>query len=125
MELNEAIEVTALTEYLEEQSDPEDDRFVFSYQITIRNHADQDVTLLSRHWYVTNGHGDMQEVDGEGVVGEQPCIPAGGEFVYSSGSVMSTSVGSMHGFYRMQSADKQHFQAAIPVFTLAAPFALN
>lgn len=125
MELSERIEVRVTTRYLTEQSDPEDERFVFAYEINIQNHSHENVTLKGRHWYVTNGNGEIQEVEGEGVVGEQPTIPPGGEFTYSSGSVLSTRVGSMRGYYLMETDAKQRFHATIPVFTLASPHSLN
>lgn len=125
MEPSEAISIKAFPEYLDEQSDPEDERYVFSYHIIISNRGDQAATLRSRHWYITNGNGDIQEVKGEGVVGEQPCIAANDYFEYSSGAVLSTPVGSMRGYYVMEAENGRLFHASIPVFTLAATHALN
>lgn len=119
------IEVTVESEYLDEQSIPEEDRFVFAYHIRIRNNGIQGATLRSRHWFIANGNADVQEVKGEGVVGEQPTIEPGETYRYSSGSVLSTRVGSMRGYYVMEADDGTLFHASIPVFTLAAPNALN
>ncbi|MFK4754264.1 MULTISPECIES: Co2+/Mg2+ efflux protein ApaG [Oceanospirillaceae] len=125
MGLSECIRVTVLPEYLEEQSDPEDERFVFSYQVCISNQGDQGATLKTRHWFITNGNGDIQEVKGEGVVGEQPNIAPQQQFDYTSGAVLSTPVGSMRGYYVMEADDGTLFHATIPVFTLATTYALN
>ncbi|MDO6681936.1 MULTISPECIES: Co2+/Mg2+ efflux protein ApaG [unclassified Oceanobacter] len=125
MELNETIMVNVLPEYLEEQSDPEDERFVFSYKVYISNIGKQGATLKTRHWFITNGNGDVQEVKGEGVIGEQPNIAPGQQFDYISGAVLSTPVGSMRGYYVMEADDGTLFHANIPVFTLATTFALN
>lgn len=125
MEPSESISIEVFPEYLEEQSDPEDERYVFSYHIIINNLGDQAATLRSRHWYITNGNADVQEVKGDGVVGEQPRIQANDYFEYSSGAVLSTPVGSMRGYYVMENDDGFLFHASIPVFTLAATHALN
>lgn len=124
-ELDDSIEVDVISEYLAAQSVPDEQRYVFAYHIRILNHGDQAATLRSRHWYIANGNADVQEVNGEGVVGEQPTIEPGGNFDYSSGAVLATKVGSMRGYYVMEAADGTLFHATIPVFTLAAPHALN
>jgi len=121
----DTITVIVDTEYLDEQSIPEEDRFVFAYHIRISNSGEQAATLRSRHWFIANGNADVQEVKGEGVVGEQPTIEPGETYRYSSGSVLSTRVGSMRGYYVMEADDGTLFHADIPVFTLAAPNALN
>ncbi|MBT13135.1 MAG: Co2+/Mg2+ efflux protein ApaG, partial [Oceanospirillaceae bacterium] len=97
-ELNASIHVQVETEYLSEQSVPEDKRFVFAYHIAITNEGDQAATLRTRHWFITDGNNEMQEVKGDGVVGEQPTIDAGETYRYSSGSVLATEVGSMRGY---------------------------
>ena len=125
MDLNDSIEVLALPNYLDDQSDPEDERYVFAYQIRITNQGTQPATLRSRHWFITNGNGDVQEVKGDGVVGEQPTIDPGHSYEYGSGAVLSTPVGSMRGYYVMESGDGTLFHANIPVFTLASTYALN
>jgi ApaG protein len=87
--------------YIESQSSPEEERYVFAYTVTIRNLGRTQVQLLGRYWLITNGHGRETEVQGEGVVGEQPHIPAGGEYQYTSGAVIETPLGTMQGHYEM------------------------
>ena len=87
MKLEDTVNVEVETEYLEEQSLPEDDRFVFAYHISITNRGDQGATLRTRHWFIADGNADVQEVKGEGVIGEQPTIEPGETYRYSSGSV--------------------------------------
>ena len=124
-ELNESIRVSVETEYLDEQSVPEDKRFVFAYHIAINNKGEQAATLRTRHWFITDGNNEMQEVKGDGVVGEQPTIEPGETYRYSSGSVLATEVGSMRGYNVMEADDGTLFHATVPVFTLAIPSALN
>ena len=109
------------TRYLEDQSDPEERRFVFAYTITIRNRGAVPAKLLTRHWYITDANGKVQEVRGEGVVGEQPHLMPGQGFRYTSGAVLETPVGSMHGSYQMLADNGERFDAKIPAFTLAIP----
>ncbi|MEK9713489.1 MAG: Co2+/Mg2+ efflux protein ApaG [Thalassolituus sp.] len=125
MKLDDSVAVAVESEYLEEQSIPEDDRYVFAYHISITNEGDQGATLRSRHWFIADGNNDVHEVKGEGVVGEQPTIEPGETYRYSSGSVLATRVGSMRGYYVMEADDGTLFHATIPVFTLASPNALN
>lgn len=120
---NVAIEVT--TDYLTDQSDPETHRFVFSYHITITNHNPMPVQLLSRRWLITDGNEKMQEVLGEGVVGEQPTIEPGKSYSYTSGTVLATEVGAMQGHYDMITDENETFQATIAPFTLAQTHALH
>ena len=120
-----SVEVDVISEYLADQSVPEEQRYVFAYHIRIRNLGEQAATLRSRHWYIANGNADVQEVNGEGVVGEQPTIEPGDVYDYSSGAVLATQVGSMRGYYVMEADDGTLFHATIPVFTLAIPHALN
>lgn len=119
------IEVTATTKYLADQSDPEQDRYVFSYNITITNHGTQAAQLISRHWVITDAKEQVQEVYGEGVVGNQPVIQPGESYTYSSGTMLNTQVGSMQGSYAMLSDDGHEFETVIPAFTLAQPNILN
>jgi ApaG protein len=119
------IEIRVDTAYLPEQSEPEAHRFVFSYRISITNHNPESVQLLSRRWRITDGNEHVQEVEGEGVVGEKPVIEPGHTYEYTSGTVLATEVGSMQGQYRMTTADNRHFDAPIPPFTLAQPNALH
>lgn len=119
------IEVVVTPNYLKEQSETGNNRFVFSYRVSITNSGSTDAQLLSRHWIITNGDGKVQEVQGEGVLGNQPHICAGENFSYTSGAIVETSVASMHGSYQMISADGETFDVPIPPFTLAAPLALH
>lgn len=120
---NVAIEVKS--QYQAEQSDPDSNRFVFAYEITITNHNDTSVQLLSRRWLIVDGDQKTQEVEGEGVVGEQPVIEAQGSYSYTSGAVLATSVGSMQGHYNMVTDEGDEFIAPISPFTLARPNALH
>jgi len=118
-------QVDVETAYIEEQSDPEQNRYVFSYTITIRNEGSVATKLLSRHWIITDAEGKVQEVEGEGVVGEQPHLKPGDGFRYTSGTVLETPVGSMQGTYHMIADDGVEFEAEIPAFTLAIPRTLH
>lgn len=115
------IRVQVTTAYLDEQSSPSEQRYVFSYTITIRNEGQRAAQLLTRHWIITDANGRVKEVRGEGVVGEQPRLEPGQGFRYSSGAVLETPVGTMEGSYQMVDAEGQHFDAAIPAFRLAIP----
>ena len=119
------IRVEVETSYIEEQSDPHDKRFVFSYTITIRNEGQVPARLLTRHWIITDANGNVKEMRGDGVVGEQPYLKPGQGFRYSSGMVIETPVGSMQGSYQMVTAEGDRFDALIAPFTLAIPHALN
>ncbi len=119
------IDIEVETLYLDEQSDPENKRYVFSYFITITNHDAQPVQLLSRYWMITDGDQQIQEVEGQGVIGEQPLIKPGESFSYTSGTVIPTEVGSMRGYYKMRTASGEDFETPIPTFTLALPNALH
>ena len=119
------ITVDVETHYIEGQSEPDNDRYVFSYTITIRNEGGLPAKLLSRHWLITDANGNVQEVKGEGVVGEQPHIRPGEGFQYTSGAMIATPVGSMRGSYQMLSDDGSEFDARIPTFTLSVPRMLN
>jgi ApaG protein len=129
MELTEPpalkIRVDVETSYIEEQSDPRDKRFVFSYTITIRNEGQVPARLLTRHWIITDANGNVKETRGDGVVGEQPYLKPGQGFRYSSGAVIETPVGTMQGSYQMIADDGQHFDAPIAPFRLAMPGVLH
>lgn len=99
--------------------------YVFSYTVTIRNDGDQPARLLTRHWIITDGDGQVQEVRGDGVIGEQPHLQPGEGFQYTSGTFMNTPVGTMHGSYQMISDDGEAFDAEIPSFTLSVPNILH
>jgi ApaG protein len=111
--------------YLEEQSQPANRRFVFAYQITITNNGSEVVQLQSRRWIITDGLGDVEEVEGPGVVGEQPVLGPGESFRYTSGAVLPTERGTMHGTYQMHRADGAQFDAEIAPFLLERPYSLN
>jgi len=119
------IEVSAKAEYVASQSHPEDEHYVFAYHITIRNTGSQPAQLLSRHWVITDGNDKVQEVHGQGVIGEQPLLAPGERFSYTSGCMIETAVGTMHGSYRMVAGDGHHFDAAIAPFVLAMPRVLH
>ena len=125
MTRDSSISIDVATDYVDDQSDPDVDRYVFAYTITIANDGDVAARLMSRHWVITDGNGKVQEVSGDGVVGEQPHLNPGEQFRYSSGAVLETPVGSMQGRYRMQADDGIDFDAPIPAFTLAVPGLLN
>lgn len=130
--------VSVHTQYIEGQSIAAEKKYVFAYHVDIYNPSHHPVQLLTRHWLITDGDGQLQEVEGDGVVGETPVIAPGDSYQYSSGAVLSTQVGSMSGHYGMRlfleaeettSDDSLEnnlvFNASIPVFTLAVPSALN
>ena len=119
------ISIDVATDYVDEQSDPNTDRYVFAYTITIANRGVTAARLMRRHWIITDGNGKVQEVSGDGVVGEQPHLNPGEQFRYSSGAVLETPVGSMQGRYIMKAENGTDFDAPIPAFTLAVPGLLN
>jgi ApaG protein len=119
------IRIQVAADYVDEQSEPDSDRYVFSYTITISNEGRVAATLMSRHWVITDANGKVQEVSGDGVVGEQPHLDPGEEFRYSSGAVLETPVGAMQGLYRMQADNGDNFDAPIAPFTLAVPGMLH
>lgn len=113
--------VTAVARYLPEESDPEVSRYVFAYRIEIHNEGEIAAQLVTRHWWVTDGSGEVQEVHGSGVVGQQPLIATGASFEYTSGAVLETPVGAMHGYYEFVDEQGRSFEAAIPAFSLSVP----
>jgi len=115
------IRVEVETFYRDDQSDPNDGRYVFSYTITIRNEGKVPARLLTRHWLITDANGKVQEVRGDGVVGEQPYLKPGQGFRYSSAARIETPVGAMQGSYQMVGDDDIQFDAPIPPFRLAMP----
>lgn len=120
-----SIQVAARAFYLEQQSNPDQDRYVFAYTIVIQNQGTIPAKLLSRHWLITDSNGKIEEVRGEGVVGEQPYLRPGEGFQYTSGAILETSVGSMTGSYQMLADDGMHFEAEIPAFVLSIPRTLH
>ncbi|MDH3589781.1 MAG: Co2+/Mg2+ efflux protein ApaG [Gammaproteobacteria bacterium] len=125
--MNEPFEfqIEVETDYVDQQSDPTNERYVFAYTISIHNQGRIPAQLLTRHWIITDANGRTREVRGDGVVGEQPYIAPGQTFRYSSGAVLDTPVGTMHGSYGMIGDDGSAFDTLIRPFTLAAPGTLN
>jgi ApaG protein len=119
------IEVAVVSRYLEEESRPTEQRFAFAYTVTMRNLGAVPARLLARHWIITDANGRVQEVRGEGVVGEQPHLQPGEGFRYSSWAVIETPVGSMQGSYQMVGDDGERFDAPIGAFRLAKPGLLH
>ena len=119
------IHVQAIPRYLAEQSDPAAERYVFAYTITLENTGTASAQLLSRHWIITDGQMQVQEVRGQGVVGEQPLLAPGETYEYTSGCQLNTPVGTMRGRYQMVAEDGTRFEAEIPEFTLSIPRVLH
>ena len=119
------IAIDVATNYIDDQSEPDSDRYVFAYTITISNNGELPARLISRHWVITDANGKVQEVTGDGVVGEQPHLNPGEVFRYSSGAVLETPVGAMQGLYRMEADNGVNFDAPIAPFTLAVPGLLH
>ena len=117
--------VTVRTQYLAEKSDPEQEQFVFSYTITIKNVGKIAAQLISRHWVITDANNHIEEVRGLGVVGHQPLLQPGEQFEYSSGAVLQTPQGSMRGEYFCVGEDGHQFEADIPEFVLSLPRTLH
>jgi ApaG protein len=115
------INIEVNTWFVEKESDTQARRYVFAYTITIENVGDEAGQLLNRHWYVTDGGGDVQEVQGPGVVGKQPRIVPGESFRYTSAAVLATPVGSMHGSYEFQRDNGALFDVPIQAFSLSVP----
>ncbi len=125
MNMNENVEVSVRCEFRPESSKPDAKRYAFAYHITISNRGPEHAQLISRHWIITDGNQRREEVRGLGVVGEQPRIPPGQAYQYSSGAVLETAVGTMEGSYRMVRDDGREFSVPIPAFRLAVPHAVN
>jgi len=117
--------VQVRSQYLSDQSQPAIRRFVFAYEITITNNGSEVVQLHSRHWIITDGLGEVQEVKGPGVVGEQPILSPGESFRYTSGAILPTPRGTMRGAYQMHRGDGARFDAQIAEFLLERPYSLN
>ena len=123
--MSQRIRVSVETNYIPDQSDPGSRRFVFGYTITILNEGSEPAKLLRRHWIITDADGRVQEVRGDGVVGEQPHLRPGQGFRYSSGAILETPVGTMQGSYQMVEDDGDEFDAPIAPFRLAVPGLLH
>ena len=120
-EITRGIRVSVNPTYLEGQSDPSHGHYVWAYQVTIANEGPETVQLLTRHWKITDGRGQLHEVQGPGVVGEQPVLKPGESFEYTSGTPLSTPSGIMAGSYQMQAASGEMFDALVPAFSLDSP----
>jgi ApaG protein len=125
MENSDDIKINSEVEFLENQSEPENDRFVFSYTIRISNRGKENITLLSRHWIITDDNNTVEEVTGDGVIGQQPEIAPGTTFSYTSGAIIKTQVGTMQGSYKMITANSIKFDAQIKPFLLAAKLKIH
>jgi len=119
------INVAPRAVYLAEKSDPSQNRYTFAYTIRVTNTGTVPVQLVSRHWIITDGNNDVQEVRGMGVVGQQPRLAPGQSFEYTSGASLTTPVGTMRGLYQMMADDGHAFEAPIPAFTLSVPRVLH
>ena len=123
--MNQKAAITTVCGYVEQQSDSTKSRFVFAYTITIENISDAPFQLVSRHWVIQDANRKIEEVYGEGVVGEQPVIQPGQSYTYSSGAVLETEIGTMEGRYFMLSENNGEFEVPIPKFVLAVPRVLH
>ncbi len=119
------IQVNVQTRYIEDQSNPEKNYYIFAYTVTIVNKGQQRAKLLTRHWVITDSNHKIQEVRGDGVIGEQPVLKPGEQFVYTSGTMLETSVGTMKGSYQMEADDGFQFDATIEEFVLSTPRVLH
>ena len=125
MNVKNKIVVEATPHFIAAQSAPDENRYVFAYTITITNAGVVPAKLLTRHWLITDSNGKVQEVRGEGVVGEQPYLKPGEAFRYTSGAMLETPVGTMRGDYTMRSDEGDDFSAVVPQFTLSIPRILH
>jgi len=116
------ISITVNPYFLEEQSEPDDQHYVWAYQVTIDNQSKEKVQLKNRYWKIIDSNGTKQEVSGQGVVGEQPVLNPGEKFEYTSGTPLSTPSGFMEGHYEMETIEGVKFEAYIPQFSLDSPF---
>ncbi len=121
-DITRGVRITVNPVYLDSQSEPERNHFVWAYQVKIVNEGDETVQLLTRHWKITDGRGQLQEVQGPGVVGEQPVLRPGEAFEYTSGTPLSTPSGIMAGIYQMQAESGEMFDAVVPAFSLDSPW---
>lgn len=121
-DVTEGVRVAVQSYFLQDQSDAEGGQFVWAYRIKITNECDNTVKLLNRHWIITDGRGQTQEVQGVGVVGEQPLLQPGQTFTYTSGCPLNTPSGFMHGTYEMIDGKNRIFSVAIPAFSLDSPY---
>ena len=125
IDIEKLVKINTQVHFIEEQSDQYQDRFVFSYVITIENNSAKTLQLMSRSWLITDADGNKVSVEGDGVVGQQPIIQSGQRYRYTSGSIIKTPIGTMEGFYTMKDLQGGLFKVEIPVFSLAIPNILN
>ena len=123
--ITKGIRVQVESFYLDAHSTPEENRYVFAYQIHLKNLSKLTVQLIRRHWIITDSSGEINEVKGEGVVGDQPVLAPDEEYEYTSGSHLKSPVGTMQGTYQMETKDGDEFEVKIPCFTLAVPGMIN
>jgi ApaG protein len=121
-EITRGIRVAVEPSFLEDQSEPNENRYLWAYHITIENKGGETVQLLSRYWRITDSRGRVREVRGSGVIGEQPTIPPGQAYEYTSGAPLETPSGFMTGTYRMRAASGENFEITIPMFALESPY---
>ena len=119
------INITVNPYYVDEQSEPEENHYVWTYQITINNLGQETVQLKNRFWKIVDSNGTKQEIKGEGVVGKQPVLNPGEKFEYTSGAPLSTPSGFMEGYYEMETKNGKKFDATIPLFSLDSPYVSN
>ena len=122
--MSNKIEVSVKTTYMAEQTLPQQ-RYVYSYTITVANEGDEAAQLMSRHWHIRDANDNVQEVRGVGVIGEQPHIAPGSSYTYTSGVVLETETGIMEGTYQMRADSGVMFDAEIPAFALVPPYAIH
>ena len=123
--MNDIADISTKTGFIEQQSDLKNHRFVFAYTITIKNVSDKPFQLLSRHWVIQDANQKIEEVYGEGVIGEQPLIIPGESYTYTSGTVLETEMGTMEGRYFMIGDANDEFEVLIPKFVLSIPRTLH
>jgi len=123
--VTQSVRVRVECEYAPDRSAPAARHWFFLYTITIANEGDETVQLMTRHWSITDGNGDMREVRGPGVVGEQPVLPPGESFTYTSGCALTTPFGTMEGTYQMVTPEGESFDVRIAPFTLSEPYTVH
>lgn len=123
--MSSSIDVNVKTRYLEQESRPEESAYVYAYEIDITNNGDVAAQLISRHWKIVDSREDTQEVQGLGVVGQQPTLQPGENYTYTSGVVLQTESGYMQGSYTLRDENGVEFIAEIPAFALVIPSALH
>lgn len=125
-DISEGVEISVETFYQPDYSNPRQNEYMFAYRITIENHNNFSIQLLKRHWHIFDSNGEYREVEGDGVVGEQPVLPPGEQYQYVSGCNLNTEMGRMVGTYQMVNQDTQRiFEVSIPAFELIVPAKMN